>query len=344
MVRPLVTVVIPVRDEAERLPACLEAVAAQDLAPGLVEVLVIDGGSTDGTVDAARRLLAGRGWARAEVLHSPAGDRSSNLNCGLAAASAALVVRVDARSRIPAHYLRWCAKLLEERTDIAVVGGRQRAVASGTRAVEVGVARALNNRWGMGLARYRRAGRSGEADTVYLGAYRTAELRAVGGWNTEFSVNEDFDLNRRLVRFGMVWFDVDLAVDYVPRSSLRFLIRQYWAFGQGKARYWRVSGDRPQLRQLGILAGPMIGLGAFVAAVAQFGPTAGGWLLLSGVVVALVLENTGADAPRGGPAVHLAALVALGCVAGAWLAGVAAGALRPVFGGRRTVRPVEQAA
>ena len=326
---PRVTVIVPVRDEAERLGACLDAIAAQDFPPALVEVLVVDGGSTDATVDVARRHLAAQPWHRADVLHSPAGDRSSNLNCGLAHAASPLVVRVDARSRIPSHYLRRCVEMLEGRADVAVVGGRQRAVAPGPRAVEAGVARALNNRWGMGLARYRRGGVSGEADTVYLGAYRTAELRAAGGWRTDLAVNEDFDLNRRLARFGMVWFEGDLTVDYVPRASLPALARQYWAFGLGKARYWRRSGDRPQPRQLVLLAAPVAGLGAVAGVLVGAGPAAAGALVVSGLAAGMLVEAAGADGPQAGVGAHLAAVAALGCVAGAWLSGVAVGAVRP---------------
>ena len=330
MAAPLVTVVIPVRDEAARLGACLDAVAAQDLPPDLVEVLVVDGGSTDGTVELARGLLAGRGWGRADVLHSAAGDRSSNLNVGLAHASGPVVVRVDARSRIPSHYLRRCLELLDARAGVAVVGGRQRAVAAGGGTVGAGVARALNNRWGMGLARYRRPGSpSGEVDTVYLGAYRTAELRAVGGWRTDLAVNEDFDLNRRLARFGNVWFDGDLTVDYLPRSSIGDLLRQYWAFGLGKAQYRRLSGDRPRPRQLVLLAAPVIGLAGLGGALVLRGPGAALALVAAGAALATAVEMLGADGPRAGVLAHLAALLALGCVAGAWLAGVGVGSVRP---------------
>ena len=344
MTMPRVTVVIPVRNEAERLPGCLDALAAQDIASGEVEVLVVDGVSSDSTVAVACELLAGRSWARADVLHSAAGDRSSNLNCGLAAAAAPVMVRVDARSRIPANYLRRCVELLDDRADLAVVGGRQRAVAAGAGAIGVGVARALNNRWGMGLARYRSAGSSGETDTVYLGAYRTAELRAAGGWRTDFAVNEDFDLNRRLTRFGLVWFDSDLTVDYVPRSSLAALLRQYWAFGLGKARYWRVSGDRPQPRQLVLLAAPVAGLAALGAVLAAFGLVAAGSVLIAGLAGGLVIEAAGSDGPRAGLGAHLAALAALGCMAGAWLAGVAIGAVRPVGKPVAVGRPAKQPA
>jgi len=323
-----VTVVIPVRDEEALIAGCLEAVAAQDLPPSCVEVLVVDGGSADATVDVAGRVLSGEGWGRCEVLHSSVGDRSSNLNCGLERASAPVVVRVDARSRIPAHYLSRCVELLETRPDVAVVGGRQRAVAAGERAIDAGVARALNNRWGMGLARYRRSGPSGAADTVYLGAYRTADLRREGGWRTGFAVNEDFDLNRRLARLGTVWFDADLTVAYLPRSSMRALIRQYWAFGVGKALYWRLSGDRPRPRQVLLLVAPLVGIASLAAALALSGPAGLGWLVLTGTVVAVGVEAAGADGPQGGPKAHLAALLALGSVGGAWLGGIAVGSLR----------------
>jgi hypothetical protein len=62
-----VSVLLPVRDEAPRLPACLEAALAQD---GVGEVLVLDDGSTDGSAEIAwswgARVLPGRplpaGW------------------------------------------------------------------------------------------------------------------------------------------------------------------------------------------------------------------------------------------------------------------------------------------
>src|SRR5262249_38493878 len=114
---------------------------------------------------------------------------------------------------------------------------------------------ALNNRWGMGLSRYRRGAESGAADTVYLGAFRTADLRAVGGWSLEFPTNQDFELNRRMAERGLVWFDAGIPVEDGPRPDLGSLYRQYKRFGAWKVRYWRRTGDRPQPRQVALLVG-----------------------------------------------------------------------------------------
>ncbi len=333
------TVVVPVRDEEERIDACLAALGDQDMPAGEVEVLVVDGGSSDRTVAVASAALAGGPWARAEVLASPAGDRASNLNWGLAHAQAPLVVRVDARSRVPRHYVRRCVETLETRPDVAAVGGRQVAVAPGPGPVGTGVARALNNRWGMGLARYRRSSTAGPADTVYLGSYRTAQLRAVGGWRPELEVNEDFDLNRRLQRHGLIWFDPELAVGYVPRDSLVALFRQYRGFGAGKALYWRMSGDRPRPRQVALLAAGPVAVATVVTVLALLGPVAA-LLPVAALVVGLVaLEALGATGPPGGPSAHAVGVAALVCVATAWLGGVVLSTARGRRDGKRGSQP-----
>ena len=60
-----VSVLIPARDEAQRIAACLTSVLDQVSVPDL-EIVVLDDGSTDGTADIARRVAAGD--ARVRVL------------------------------------------------------------------------------------------------------------------------------------------------------------------------------------------------------------------------------------------------------------------------------------
>ncbi|WP_345628966.1 glycosyltransferase family 2 protein [Rugosimonospora acidiphila] len=58
-VHALVSVLLPVRDEAHRVRPCLQALLAQESVPRL-EILVLDDGSTDGTAEAVRALADDR--------------------------------------------------------------------------------------------------------------------------------------------------------------------------------------------------------------------------------------------------------------------------------------------
>ncbi len=323
----LATVLIPVRDDAADLPRCLEAVFGQDVGLDHLEVVVVDGASRDGSSDVARALLEGSGVGAWRVVENSRATTPSNLNVGLAVVQSPVLCRVDARSIIPPQYVRRCVEVLDARADVRVVGGSQRAVARDRTARAVGIARALNNRFTMGMARYRRGAASGPTDTVYLGAFRTAELRAAGGWDESFATNQDFELNRRMGRDGIVWFADDLTVGYLPRTDLRALGAQYVRFGRWKARYWAETGDRPGLRQQAALAvGPL-------ALVAALGATQLGWrgrVAACGVAVAgvLVVETVGSREPEAGPAAHLWALPAMALTSGGWLWGAWSGMLQ----------------
>ena len=243
-----VAVLIPARDEVTSIRACLEAVLAQDLGADSLEVVVATGGSRDGTAELVQDLLARSQVALGHNVSDTDGSTSANLNAGLREVTAPIVCRVDARSLIPPDYVRRCREILLSRPEVAVVGGRQVTQPRDESATATGIARALNNRWAAGLSRYRRGARSGAADTVYLGAFRTEQLRRLGGWRPELPTNQDFDLNRRAAALGVVWFEAGLEVQYFPRESLRALWRQYRRFGAWKVRYWRLTEEHPRGR------------------------------------------------------------------------------------------------
>ncbi|HEX2577518.1 MAG TPA: glycosyltransferase [Aquihabitans sp.] len=315
---PQVTVVLPVRDEVARLDRCLGSILAQSWPAECLQVVVVDSGSVDGTADRARELLAGHPEVRSAVVENPGGGRSANLNVGLAHATGAVVCRVDARSIVGPDHVAHCVALLADPAR-AVVGGRQETLAGGTSAQARGVARALDNRYAMGMARYRRGGPSGWADTVYLGAFRTEQLRAVGGWDEALTVNEDFDLNTRLQRFGGVWYAAELAVGYVARTRVADLARQYEGFGRWKVRYLRSRGARPKVRQVvGLATVPAVLVGVVAAVRLPARQRTVG--VAAGLAIALVLEDHGASASAPVP-VRLWSLVACAVVVGSWAGG-----------------------
>lgn len=317
---PLVTVLIPARDEAADIVACVAAVAMQDYPVERIEVVVVDGASTDGTSEVARQAIEGRGFAHTAVLRNLEATTPSNLNVGLRYATGEIICRVDARTRIEPHYVQRCVTVLTERPEVAVVGGAQRALARDQSAKAVGIARALNNRYSMGGSPYRRAVSSGPSDTVYLGAFRRADLLAIRGWDERLSTNQDFDVNRRMAGRGRVWFDASLRSGYVPRSSLLLLWHQYMRFGRAKVGYWRASGDRPLPRQRIMLLSPAVLAVTALGLLATGGSTPVALLVVSCVIL-VVVDAVGVG---GRPPIvaRLWAMAATAIVSAAWWLGV----------------------
>ena len=316
-----VTVVVPARNEARYIARCVEHIARQDYPANWIELLVVDGGSTDGTGSVATEAMRRWNIADGHVLDNPAGTTPSNLNTGLAKARGDILCRVDARTLIEPHYVRTCVETLTSRPDIAVVGGAQHAVAIDRHPISIGIARALNNRYSMGFSRYRRTSRSGEGDTVYLGAFRTEELRRFGGWNEQFPTNQDFELNRRMSAHGLVWFDASLRSGYIPRPTLRLLLQQYVRFGRGKVRYWRSADARPESRQIALVgagAVGVVGAGVMLALPNKAKVHSAAGLL----VAAAMVEHVGATGPEGRIVARACAIAAMGVTTSGWLAGV----------------------
>lgn len=221
------------RNEAAGISACLESVLANRL-PGDApwELLVLDGESDDGSA-AIVDAIAARD-PRVRRLENPKRLQAPAFNLGLAAARGRYLVRMDAHSQYAEDYLAESVRLLEE-TGAGNVGGVQRA--TGTSWLSRAFAAAVASKFAAGDAAYRNAVVPQWADTVYLGAWRTETLRALGGMREDWAVNEDYEMNVRLRATGAkIYLSPTIRSTYFVRSSLRKLARQYMRYGFWKVR------------------------------------------------------------------------------------------------------------
>lgn len=320
-----VSVVVPTLNEEAHIRGCLDSIRTQTFPPAEMEVIVVVGGeSNDSTESIARSALEGSPFGKTLVVRNQESSTPSNLNLGLSHASGRFLCRVDARSRIAPEHVQRCVATLEERPEVAVVGGAQVAVPPTDSTIGLGIARALNNPLGMGGSRYRRNAESGECDTVYLGFFRRNEVASAGGWDDAFPTNQDFELNQRMRADGReIWFDKTIPATYIPRSSIRELYQQYQRFGRWKVRYWIRTGDRPQPRQLALLSAPLLSIGAGVG-LRRISRTGVGRVLASvlAVTAAALVEGASTGPSRVPPAARVAHLTALAAVSIGWEVGV----------------------
>lgn len=235
-----VTVAVPVLNEAFHIAACLDAIGRQTY-PQVVEVLVVDGGSTDAT----RKIAAGHPNVR--MLDNPARVQSAALNLALDEAVGDVIVRVDGHCVVADDYVERCVGALEE-SRAAMVGGGMTPTASNP--MQAAVAAAMSSPIGAGPARFHHSTTAAWTDTVYLGAYRTEIARAVGGYATDVGVNEDAEFAIRMGERGGVWFDPSIRSTYTPRGDLRSVARQFYRYGRSRAATVRRHPDSLSPRQL----------------------------------------------------------------------------------------------
>ncbi len=229
---PLVSVVIPIRNEAESIAACLEAVVAQDYPSEAMEILVVDGDSDDETA-AVVEEFSRRTGGRICLLQNPARIVPPALNLAIRAARGAVIARVDGHTRIDPDYLRVGVETLA-RTGADNVGGPMTAVGGGT--LGDAVARVTSSRFGVG-SYFHYGTTEREVDTVYLGMWPRAVFSRIGLFDEELVRNQDDELNYRLRKAGgRVLLNPEMRSHYQNRQSLRHLARQYFQYGMWKVR------------------------------------------------------------------------------------------------------------
>ena len=246
--QPLVSVVVPARDEEHTLGPCLSSIMAQHWPGDRLEVVVVENGSRDRT-----RAVA-EAWAardpRVAVIVSEAANHAEAMNAGIRAARGEIVARVDAHSYVDRDYVAEVAAALDRHPRAAAVGGAFLPVGETLRERVAGLARSsrigVGGGYGADRVPYDHPVRS-----VQCGAYRRDALLAAGGFDPAMAYGEDEELHWRLRQRGFeVMLCPALRQLYRPRGSLTGLWRQYWNYGRGRMRVLRKHPDFQAPRHL----------------------------------------------------------------------------------------------
>ena len=226
------TVVCACRNEGEHIRAFLDGLARLDRSGLILDAILADGMSTDGTRAILDEFARENPWCR--IIDNPGRIVSTGLNAAIRMASGEFIVRVDAHTTYEPDYVLRSIDVLEL-TGAANAGGPQRSRATGywQRAIHAG----FHSPFASGGARFRNNDYCGAVDTVPYGCWRRDLLLSIGLFDETLVRNQDDELNMRLrAHGGTVWQDPSIVSWYSPRSTLAGLFRQYLQFG-----YWRVT-------------------------------------------------------------------------------------------------------
>ena len=242
---PPVSVVMPVRNEAQHISSAVQAVLAQQY-EGELDIWIAVAPSDDATEKLVKELV--EAYSNVFFVENPAGVTPAGLNAAISASAGEVIVRVDGHVRLCEGYIATAVETMA-RTGAVNVGGCQLAV--GATGFEKAVAAVMMSVVGSGGAEYRVGESEKPVDTVFLGVFDREAGDEVGWFDERLIRNQDYEFNIRLRKAGgTIWFNPALVVDYQPRSSLGALARQYFDYGRYKAHVVRLHGTSIRLRQL----------------------------------------------------------------------------------------------
>ncbi|HEY4688315.1 MAG TPA: glycosyltransferase [Anaerolineae bacterium] len=252
-----VSLIFTVKNEAESIRALLDSIAAQTHLPD--EVIVCDGGSTDGTLDALRA----ESRLPIRIVEQPGANISQGRNAAIEAASGEIIASTDAGVRLDPDWLKHLAAPFERDPQTSVVAGF--FLPAPQTAFEVALGATV-------LPELRDIRPETFLPSSRSVAFRKEAWRAVKGYPEWLDYCEDliFDFALR-EKYGPLAFAPQAIARFRPRRSLRAFFKQYYLYarGDGKANLW--------------LKRHLIRYGTYVAAVpgiALLGAKVSPWFLL----------------------------------------------------------------
>lgn len=230
--------ILPVLNERAVIERTLASLTGQQLAAGdSLEVLVIDGGSTDGSQDIVRNIA--RHDPAIRLIPNPHRTAPHAFNLGLAAARGEYVCILGAHCRYASDYIAVCLRELELHGAVGCSGRVFTRPAGST----IGAMLAY---WAMGhpfavSSRSFRTQPEGFAETVAYPVFRRASLLAVGGYDERMTRNQDNDMNHRLRRAGHRLYSTwKTSCEYRARAGVGSLLQ----YADGNGRWCGISARR----------------------------------------------------------------------------------------------------
>lgn len=231
---PLISVIIPCRNEAAYVGPAIESLLFQEGVPGDVEILIADGMSSDGTREVLHDFE--NRFSQIKVFENHRKTVPFALQILLTQAQGEFIVRADTHCLYPSNYLRDLHKYLSSGSADNVGGVIETIPGADTPDAQV-IANCMNSRFGVGVSFRTLAGNEPKrVETVPFGAWRKDHFANFGDFDQAFTRAQDLEHNIRVVKNGgtvlcLPW----LKVRYYARDTFTKLWKMAFQYG-----YWKI--------------------------------------------------------------------------------------------------------
>ena len=248
-----IAVVIPTLNEELYIENCLNSVLSQSFPFGEMDIMVVDGGSSDKTRDIVATFCQAHHNIR--LIDNPKKIQSVAFNIGVKNSTAPYIVRLDAHSTYNEKYIELSIKHLVENEQLGNSGGVCNIQARSPKLVPEANAILNKVRFGIGGAAFRVGAEAGFVDTVPFGAFPRKVIEKIGGMREDLARGEDNEFNNRIRNAGYkIYLDPEVVCTYYSRDTFGGSVKQMYSNGLSIGKLLHLDRSSVSLRHLVPLA------------------------------------------------------------------------------------------
>jgi cellulose synthase/poly-beta-1,6-N-acetylglucosamine synthase-like glycosyltransferase len=244
---PFVSLVMSVRNEEKFLSASLSAIESQDYPKDRYELIAVDGGSTDRSVQILKEYVLS--ISRTVIATGTCLTIPAAMNAGIRSARGIVIIKLDAHGYASKNFVRTIAECLTQDPQLGAVGGSIVQLGDTPAAQANGWAR--TSAFGPGKGPYTAGQQKASVTTVQCGGYRRDVLDTVGVFDEKIGVGEDEEINWRIIKAGYkILFTPEIQFFYYARPTLSALFKQYLWYGDARTLVLRKHPDFLRIKHL----------------------------------------------------------------------------------------------
>lgn len=252
LINMMLSIIIPTYNEEDYIVDTLSSIINATI-PWDYEILLIDGNSTDNTLNLVEKLTDG--ISNFHILNNPKRMQVYALNIGIKESKGDIIVRCDAHSVYPKKYfLNLVNYLLDnEHVKIGNVGTPFETKNKSTTEITKGLQDAMSNKIGVGDSHRTNTGleKEKEVDTLLFGAWRKSVFDDVGLFDEAFIRGQDYEHNLRLKDKGYKVMQVPgEPFLYFTRSSFKKLAKMIYQYAYVKGQLLSIRKKPVNVRSL----------------------------------------------------------------------------------------------
>ncbi len=229
---PFVSALLVTRNEQDYIEIALTSYIEQTYPKDRYEIIVVDGGSTDKTLDTVRDIKKKYETEafKISILDNPKHILASGWNIGIKASTGEFVIRIDAHAKAYPDFIEKSVETMSQ-VDAVCVGGK--LITKTIQGNNETISKVLSSPFGVGNSSFRVSDKAGYVDTAVYGLYRKKIFDEVAYFNERYARNQDLQMHSRIRRHGgRFYFNPEIQSEYYARNTTKKMIRQ--AFGNGK--------------------------------------------------------------------------------------------------------------